>query len=53
MPTIADLTITSSQFGPDGRLEDRNAYDRDNVPPPLAVSGAPAVLLPPRGWKHA
>jgi Raf kinase inhibitor-like YbhB/YbcL family protein len=42
MPTIADLSITSSQFEPQGRLEDRNAYDRDNVPPPLAVRGAPA-----------
>lgn len=41
MPKIADLRIASPQFESEGRLEDRNAYDRDNVPPPLTVTGAP------------
>ncbi|MGY1806962.1 YbhB/YbcL family Raf kinase inhibitor-like protein [Blastococcus sp. SYSU D00669] len=41
MPTIADLAISSPQFGPAGRLEDRNAYDKENELPPLTVSGAP------------
>jgi Raf kinase inhibitor-like YbhB/YbcL family protein len=64
MPTIADLRITSTQFTHGGRLDDRNAYDRDNVPPPLTVTGAPegtvelAVICHdadaplPGGWTH-
>jgi Raf kinase inhibitor-like YbhB/YbcL family protein len=64
MPNIADLAITSTQFEPGGQLDDRNAVDRENVPPPLRISGVPegtaelAVILHdpdaplPRGYTH-
>lgn len=38
---IQDLTITSPDLDPDGRLDDRHAKDRDNVPPRLELSGVP------------
>lgn len=39
---IKDLVISSPDIGPDGRLDDRHANDRDNVPPVLRISGVPA-----------
>jgi Raf kinase inhibitor-like YbhB/YbcL family protein len=42
MPNIADLAITSSQLASGGQLADRNAFDRENEPPELRISGVPA-----------
>ncbi|MBA0126484.1 YbhB/YbcL family Raf kinase inhibitor-like protein [Haloechinothrix sp. YIM 98757] len=39
---IKDLTVTTADIGPDERLGDRHAKDRDNAPPALRVSGVPA-----------
>lgn len=39
--TIKNLKITSSDIGPDGRLGDKHAQDRDNKPPVLQISGVP------------
>jgi Raf kinase inhibitor-like YbhB/YbcL family protein len=64
MPKIADLSLTSTDFDHGGRLADRNASDRDNLPPRLAVGGAPAGTVElalichdpdaplPGGWTH-
>jgi Raf kinase inhibitor-like YbhB/YbcL family protein len=41
-PNIKDLKIASPDIGPDGRLADRHARDRENVPPLLKISGVPA-----------
>ncbi|WP_129666621.1 YbhB/YbcL family Raf kinase inhibitor-like protein [Phytoactinopolyspora endophytica] len=38
---IKDLKIASPDIGPDGRLDDRHAKDRENVPPMLTISGVP------------
>jgi Raf kinase inhibitor-like YbhB/YbcL family protein len=38
---IKDLRVTSPDIGPDGRLDDRHAKDRDNAPPGLTISGTP------------
>ncbi|NDL57791.1 YbhB/YbcL family Raf kinase inhibitor-like protein [Phytoactinopolyspora mesophila] len=38
---IKDLKITSPDIGPDARLDDRHAKDRENTPPVLRISGVP------------
>jgi Raf kinase inhibitor-like YbhB/YbcL family protein len=45
MPSIRDLVVSSPQFASGGWLEDRNAYDRDNIPPLLQISGVPAETV--------
>jgi hypothetical protein len=39
---LGNLKITSTAFGPEGRIPKRNGGDGDNLSPPLEWSGAPA-----------
>ena len=39
---IKDLAVSSPAFSNDGRMDDKFAHHRDNVQPPLAISGVPA-----------
>lgn len=38
---LGNLKITSSAFGPDGKIPKRNGGDNQNLSPPLEWSGAP------------
>ncbi len=64
MVNINDLKISSQDFAPNGRMDDRHAQDRENLPPTLVIEGVPegtvelAVICHdpdaplPRGFTH-